>query len=153
MSLTELAQSDEAFDERHAKQRQPSLRLPLPSLPGEQCNGQSTAHTKEELAYSLAQNRSLNCTCIESVFSTPPLFSLSPLLCFSPYHQPLFLTAVFLSFFFTVILSRFTSFLQSFSPHQTTIVQARGGEHRRRKMGTGNVFGILHYRNKVVSLK
>lgn len=149
-----MVQSDEACDERHAKQRHPSPQLPLPSPPGEQRNGQSTAHTKEELAYSLAQNRSLNCSCIESV--SPHLLSTLSL----PHCVLLLITSLsfsllfFFPFFFTVILSRFTSFLlQSFSPHQTTIVRARGGEYRKRKMGAGNVFGMLYYRNKVVRLK
>lgn len=157
MSLTVLVLSDEAFDERHAKQKQPSLRLPLPSLPGEQRNGQSTAHTKEELAYFLAQNHSLNCSCIESVFSTPPLCSLSPSLCFSPYHQPLFLTAVFLSFFFYCYSFTFhfvPPIIQSSSDDNcASSLGGWGGGHGRRKTGAENVFGMLHYRNRVVSLK
>lgn len=49
----------------------PSPRLPSPA--DARRYGQSAAHTKEELAYSLAQICSLNCVCAAPVFSTPPL--------------------------------------------------------------------------------
>lgn len=84
--LTAMVHLNEACDGRRARQRRPSPPLLLHSPPGVQCNGQSTAHTKEELAYSLAPNRSLNCSCIEPVFSTPPLQSFFP---HSPHRQPL----------------------------------------------------------------
>lgn len=139
--LTVMVQLNEACDERHARQRRPSPLLPLLSLPGAQCNGQSTAHTKEELAYSLAQNRSLNCSCIESMFSTHPLLSLSLSLSgyiYSfhwPRHQ---LLKKCFAFYLCVILSRFTSFLlQSFSLHQTAIVWARGENTEGEGWGLG----------------
>lgn len=103
MLLTVMVWLNEACDGRRARQRRPGLPLLLPSLPGVQRNGQSTAHTKEELAYSLAQNRSLNCSCIEPVFSTPPLYSFS----------------VLFSFFFALCISLFKCvfFCYSFTFH------------------------------------
>lgn len=76
MPLTAAASLNEACDGRCARQKRPSPPLPLPSPPGAPRDGQSTAHTKEELAYSLAQICFLNCSCTEPAFATPPLYLL-----------------------------------------------------------------------------
>lgn len=67
-------------------------------------NGQSTAHTKQKLAYFLAQNRSVNCSCIEPLSSTPLslLFFLGGGFALSP-------SAASPSLYFSVILLHFHS--------------------------------------------
>lgn len=168
MLLTAAALLNEACDGRCARQKRPSSPLPLPSPPGAPHDGQSTAYTKEELAYSLAQICFLNCSCTEPAFATPPLY-----LFFSFLFLKIF--AVFFLFPCTLRITgcskcAYLSPVLSHAyppPHPTTLpiigsssdgyCASSGGERNRgvrgRDGGAGNLFGMLYCRNKVVSLQ
>lgn len=130
-------------DGRLPKRECPNPSPHLPSLADVRLNGQSTAHTKKELAYSLAQICSLNCVCAAPVFSTPPLcltFSFFPLSAVISLSK-----CVFFLLFLHISL-------RSPSNH-SVFIRRLLCELRGRLTGAGSLFGALCCRNKVVSLK
>lgn len=123
----------------------PSPSPHLPSPAGARRYGQSAAHTKEELAYPLAQIRSLNCVSAAPEFSTPPLrltFFPSPLSA---------VISLFTCVFFLLFLH---ISLRSPSNHSVFIrrllCELGGGGGLT---GAGSLFGALCCRSEVVSLK
>lgn len=171
MALTAAASLNEGCDGRRARQKRPSSPLPLPSPPGAPRDGQSTAHTKEELAYSLAQICFLNCSCTEPRVRNTS--SLSFFLCF-------FFFKIFAVFFYSPALSAspvvpsvrisvpFFHMPTPPLPNHWVFIRRLLCELRRRTQpgsererwrgggvggGAGNLFGMLYCRNKVVSLQ
>lgn len=167
MALTAAASLNEGCDGRRARQKRPSSPLPLPSPPGVPRDGQSTAHTKEELAYSLAQICFLNCSCAEPAFATPPLylFFLKSLPFFFFYSPALSASPVVPSVRISV---PFFHMPTPPLPNHWVFIRRLLCELRRRTQpgsererwggwevggGAGNLFGMLYCRNKVVSLQ